>query len=504
MTASKRIAASLLTVVIAVGGLTTAAGAAPTPATSSSVGGRISRAEVIARAATWMDKGIGYSWVGSHPDLKDKRYRTDCSGFASMALHLPRSMDTVDLAKPSVTTRISTSELKPGDLVIAPYPGTAGHAIIFERWADAARTRYVGYEFGSTPVLHHEIKYPHGDDTRAFYNYRYRNIIDDSPAPAAAWTASVSVQPNADGRLEAFRVGEGNVPQHRWQSVPGGPFGDWAEFGGEMTGLVVGRNADGTLEAFGIGTDRAVHQRRQLTPSGPFGEWRRMGGSVVGLAIASNADGRLELVATGSDGTSSRRSQDRPNGDWVTDWESLGGQVRGQVDIGTNADGRLELFAIADHGGPVRNWQTTPNGPWSGWTRMGGTMRRITVSRHADGRLEVFAIGLNGTVFARRQDAPNGTFGTWKGIGGRMSDLVVNTAPDGRLELFGVDADRAVQHRTQLTPNGTWSGWESTPGTTATAEVNPDGRLEVLGIATVAAPAQPAPRIVPNSAMTPH
>ena len=502
MTAPARIAASLLAVVIAVGGLSTAAGAAPAPSAASSVGGRVSRAEVLARAATWMDQGIGYSWVGNHPDPKDKRYRTDCSGFASMALHLSGSLDTVELAKPAVTTRISTSQLKPGDLVIAPFPGVLGHAIIFERWVDAAHTRYVGYEFGSTPVLHHEIKYPHGDDTRAYYNYRYRNIIDDSPAPAAAaWTAPVSVQPNADGRLEAFRVGEGNVPLHRWQSTAGGPFGDWTEFGGEMTGLVVGRNADGTLEVFGIGTDRAVHQRRQLAPNGPFGEWRGLGGSVVGLAVASNADGRLELVATGTDGASARRSQDRPSGDWTADWESLGGQVRGQVEIGTDADGRLELFAIADTGAPVRNTQTAPNGPWSGWTRMGGTMRRITVGKHADGRLEVFAIGLNGTVFSRRQDAPNGTFGTWKGIGGKMSDLAVSTASDGRLELFGVDADRTVQHRTQLTPNGTWSGWESTPGASATAEVDLDGRLAVLAVPT---PSPQTPRIVPNNGMAPH
>ena len=51
-----------------------------TTATADRVGGAISRADVIARAANWYAEraGIPYNMGGQFPDAEGKQYRTDC------------------------------------------------------------------------------------------------------------------------------------------------------------------------------------------------------------------------------------------------------------------------------------------------------------------------------------------------------------------------------------------------------------------------------------------
>ncbi|MDJ0346844.1 hypothetical protein QMK19_38685 [Streptomyces sp. H10-C2] len=149
--------------------------------TATAIGGSITRAEVLLRAETWFNKGIAYNWNTTYPDPEGRQYRTDCSGYASMALHLPApGPDTVGLADGSVTTQIAKDQLQPGDLVIAPYSGNAGHAIIFDHWTTADHSRYVAFQFGATPVRHDEIAYPNGSDQRTFYAYRYNNISSEN------------------------------------------------------------------------------------------------------------------------------------------------------------------------------------------------------------------------------------------------------------------------------------------------------------------------------------
>ncbi|GLY75138.1 hypothetical protein [Actinoallomurus iriomotensis] len=106
----------------------------------------ISRTQVLANARTWHPHTamrVPYSQSRTHDG-----YRTDCSGYASMALELGRpGLNTVGLAGPSVSTRIAMSQLQPGDLVIDA-TGTADtrHVVIFEKWANTAHTSYWEYE----------------------------------------------------------------------------------------------------------------------------------------------------------------------------------------------------------------------------------------------------------------------------------------------------------------------------------------------------------------------
>jgi hypothetical protein len=101
---------------------------------------------VLANAKTWHPhtaQRVPYSQSKTH-----NGYRTDCSGYASMALALGKpGLNTVGLAKSSVTKRIAMSALKPGDLVIdATGTSNTRHVVIFEKWANSAHTSYWEYE----------------------------------------------------------------------------------------------------------------------------------------------------------------------------------------------------------------------------------------------------------------------------------------------------------------------------------------------------------------------
>lgn len=104
------------------------------------------RLAVIRRAKTWnpgTSRRVPYSQNRYH-----KGYRTDCSGYAAMALGLrPPGPNTVALASSAYSRPIRMSDLRMGDLVIDPI-GNANsrHVVIFEKWANAARTAYWAYE----------------------------------------------------------------------------------------------------------------------------------------------------------------------------------------------------------------------------------------------------------------------------------------------------------------------------------------------------------------------
>jgi hypothetical protein len=126
---------------------------------------------VFTRAATWLTAWAGgpvpYSMVDTY-----NGYRRDCSGFVSMALGLNGpGFSTSGLVARS--TRITKEELRPGDMIINPPDGPAGHVTLFERWTDTSMTRYLAYEqAGGRGTLHHEIPYPYFGGGAGFVPYR--------------------------------------------------------------------------------------------------------------------------------------------------------------------------------------------------------------------------------------------------------------------------------------------------------------------------------------------
>ena len=115
----------------------------------------------------------GNSWVAAKVSYSQKRYyangygryRTDCSGFVSMMWALSSSYTTRTL--PKISYAITKAQLRSGDILNSP----GNHVVLFDAWADAAHTRYWGYE--ETPgagATHHVIPYPYwsGHRTASF------------------------------------------------------------------------------------------------------------------------------------------------------------------------------------------------------------------------------------------------------------------------------------------------------------------------------------------------
>ena len=137
-----------------------AAQASPAPAAPTAVTPAISASTIFANAETWHPhtaSRVPYSQSATH-----NGYRTDCSGYASMALGLAKpGLNTVGLAASSVSTPIAMGSLVPGDLVIdSTGDSNTRHVVIFEKWVSSAHSSYWAYEQrGSYGTDHRTLTY---------------------------------------------------------------------------------------------------------------------------------------------------------------------------------------------------------------------------------------------------------------------------------------------------------------------------------------------------------
>ncbi len=125
----------------------------PTPVSSATV-----------RADSWVSAHVSYSQSRYYSN-KYGSYRTDCSGFVSMAWGLNSSYTTRTL--PNISSVISKSALRTGDILNA----YNYHTVLFDKWANSAHTQYWIYEESpSGGATHHVIPYPYysGHNTGSF------------------------------------------------------------------------------------------------------------------------------------------------------------------------------------------------------------------------------------------------------------------------------------------------------------------------------------------------
>ncbi|GAA3788003.1 hypothetical protein GCM10022226_03200 [Sphaerisporangium flaviroseum] len=148
----------------------------------------ITRSQMIARAKTWHPhtaQRVPYSQTKTRGG-----YRTDCSGYVSMALGLAKPGPiTVGLAKSTYSKRIKISELRKGDLIIdAIGTNTTRHVVIFEKWANAKHTSYWAYEQRGGYGTDYRTR-TYGLAAKTEYKpYRALNIREDAPVPAPTVT----------------------------------------------------------------------------------------------------------------------------------------------------------------------------------------------------------------------------------------------------------------------------------------------------------------------------
>ncbi|MFF4529153.1 FG-GAP-like repeat-containing protein [Streptomyces sp. NPDC001407] len=161
---------------------------------SSLVAKPITRSETLRRAASWFGKGLHYSGDNTY-----QGWRTDCSGFVSMAWGLPGPGETTDSFIPGgVAHEISKDELKPGDALNNKALGNDGHVVLFEKWADSSQSSYWGYEFSSSGLHHRVIPYAYFSRSEQYRPIRFNTIVDDDTAAGPA-EDNARVQGDFDG-----------------------------------------------------------------------------------------------------------------------------------------------------------------------------------------------------------------------------------------------------------------------------------------------------------------
>lgn len=331
----------------------TATTLAAATAASSTAGGSISRNAVIERAKYWLGKNLTYNQGGSYPDSDGKSYRTDCSGYVSMAWHLTSSLNTTAIGDSSDTYEISRSQLKAGDVLNSYYD----HVILFDKWDDAAQTKFSYYSFGSTPVKHitgMSINastidgHPNGD----YKALRYSKITDGGSGDLTGDGKADLVALESDGSITAADgTGNGFTNYHKIASGFGLHVSadrlNYVDADGDGKADLIGLETNGSLTlAKGTGSGFTDYH----TISSGYGEYinnsRLKFGDITGDgkadALAVESDGSLTLAVGTGDGFTNFHKVATGFGEYLT-----GSRLK-LADI--NGDGKADLIALENNG----------------------------------------------------------------------------------------------------------------------------------------------------------
>ncbi|QQQ73421.1 VCBS repeat-containing protein [Saccharothrix sp. 6-C] len=314
------IASLALTVVTGAGagGAASAVPAHDVQSNSSGTGGVITRDEVLSRAQYWIDQHVPYSQTSSYPDPQGVRYRQDCSGYVSMAWHLPKLPGGGDYSTATitqVTSPIARSELKPGD-ALWRRDSSVQHIALFVRWADTAQTKPVVREEPDYGKFAQETTWS-SSYANTFTPLRYRNIDVAEPRPVDRTEGDVTgdgyadlTAVDADGRLVVFGNGL-LLPEHHGMPFQGRMWQtdntNWgrdaksmtvADVTGDGYGDFLVLTASGKLQVYGNGSLVNADGAPFTTVYREYPNWA---GATHIAAGDVNHDGWADLVATMTD-----------------------------------------------------------------------------------------------------------------------------------------------------------------------------------------------------------
>lgn len=306
----KKSAIAVAVAAAAIGGLT----ALPAHA-ASSLGGSITRSEVIARAQNWFNQNVPYDQNGSFPDGTGTNYRPDCGGFVDMAWHASSQPNTSGLDSRSITSRVALGDLLPGD---ALDDSADGHAILFDHWVNQSTGEFSYYqEANSTDDMMHNTDFVNGGSdgmiaghpASNYFGLRYNNIVDDLTLNYSQTTAG---DYNGDKISDLFaKDASGNLSV--WTGNTGGTFsarhqltGGWnvtqttaADFTSHGLADLIGSDSSGNLSLWTANSGGVYSAPKVLTTGWNFtqmvsGDFRGTGHQDL---IAKDSSNNLYLWA---------------------------------------------------------------------------------------------------------------------------------------------------------------------------------------------------------------
>lgn len=136
-------------------------------------GRQITREEILSRAGSWLHPAVPYRQSA----YKDG-YRTDCSGYVSMAWKTDGNFWTGDLN--TIAVAISYGDLRPGDILLyhnGANPVNGSHVVLFDHWTDAVGGDFTFYE-QTPPKAIHRLWSQAGYSRSLFRPFQYVNVSD--------------------------------------------------------------------------------------------------------------------------------------------------------------------------------------------------------------------------------------------------------------------------------------------------------------------------------------
>ncbi|MER8184697.1 hypothetical protein [Kitasatospora sp. NPDC094015] len=441
---------------------TTALTATTAQAATSSVDGKITRGEIITRAQFWMNKSIPYTQGGSYADSSGRSYRTDCSGYVSMAWHLGTSANTQSL--PGYSYEISRADLKPGDILNSYYD----HVILFDHWDDAAHTKFSYYSFGSTPVKHVTgvsinaatfDSHPNGD----YKALRYKNVVDDPTGNRVAVSMTGGVaHVGIVGSDGAMYNSDGDYAGSGWS-------GRWDRI--ESSGLraVTSVSSGSVVHVFALGANGQVFGKDADYASGRWSDWAEVPGGAAGATAltASMTGSTVHLEIVGADGAMYNTDGDYAGSGWSGRWDRLGSS--GLKALSSVSSGSVvHVFALGANGQVFGKDADYASGRWSDWAEVpGGAAGATAVAASMTGStVHLGIVGSDGSLYNTDGDyAGVGWSGTWSQIRGeRKVTSLASTSAGGVVHTFAIGTDNRVYGIDGDYNTGRWSTWSELPG----------------------------------------
>ncbi|QFU91922.1 VCBS repeat-containing protein [Amycolatopsis sp. YIM 10] len=413
---ARRLVAAFAVVAALVAGLftlQTAAGPREAEA-ASAVGGPITRAEIIARAKYWYDRGDTWYSQDQADAISDGtggKYRPDCSGLVAMAWHLPKKSDgwdlnTDDFESYAHKSWVDLDDLLPGDALLRN-----GHIELFEKWVNPGDHRdgawvYSENDYGQK--TNHNIN--PWSEMETYRGIRYDKIVEGSPVSDGGadfdGNGVGDIYATGDGSLTIWN-GKGSNNFASPQVVGGG----WSEFGRPAVGDF---NKDGKSDLAAVKSG-ALHVWNGRGGNG-FGAAQVIGNGWGGFSapIAGdfNGDGVSDLASV-KDGTLYVWNGKGSNNFGAAQvigggWSPFGAPIAGDF----NNDGKSDLAAVKD-GSTLHIWNGRGGNEFgaaqvigSGWGDYDSTLMSLG-DINKDGHTDIASVK-EGT----------GTLYVWNGEGG--------------------------------------------------------------------------------------
>ena len=418
-------------VVSSSGRASTPPNAGGTPCSGAKSVGSTPWSDIETRAASWLTINVRYN-EGTCYHNQYGTYRTDCSGFLSLAWGLGDSYTTDSL--PSISSSISFSAMVPGDALLEP----SQHVMLFHNWVDSDHKTARVWEESRTGSDMQDLQIPlsyfSGHNYHAIHYNRFQAVAAPAPVPAAD-RPGVSV--SADGTVLTYaRKGDHEIMVKTLTN------GTWSA-PVDALGITPGQpriSGDGGSIFFRVGDGRVARTYRSSD-----GRWHpaTIGGAARGN-ISPNRNGTIAYYSDQGNGRVARAVYNSATGKFSV---ANFGTQNARGDLTTNATG-TSVFYVTPAGRPYQTYDS-PSGVHE--VALPNTTNVNTVAINADANQTYYPTP-DGTVTI---NSYNGSKWVTTPTGGTSAQSLAVTA-DGGAVYFPTPSTKFPTNDWHTT--GNWNG----------------------------------------------